>query len=256
MTSAPKTSPRKTGSTETELDESSLSAIRSILTEEAAPAPHSRFSRVRPAEPVAGAAPTRRKADALPDLLHATGAEPAMVQKSQRKRGLSFGRKTAQSKARAVEPTVENAPVQRSRPDEDSLIMRLRAYRPSIVHMILAAFVLLVLLRPWLVLGLMVFWILIMIGVLLIAGYDGFWHGVVKASRWYASRRPSRANALHAKLDCFAVRWDAILDRFPEGTVDGLYLPDFTELATADARHDEALERRLAGLQEKGAGAR
>lgn len=67
--------------------------------------------------------------------------------------------------------------------------------------------------------------------------------------RWYARRRPNRAAELHRKLDAFAMKWDAVLDRFPEGSVDGLYLPDFGELATADARHDEALDRRFANLR-------
>ena len=45
------------------------------------------------------------------------------------------------------------------------------------------------------------------------------------------------------------VKWDAVLDRFPEGTVDGLYLPDFGEMAAADTRHDEALDRRFDSLR-------
>jgi len=48
--------------------------------------------------------------------------------------------------------------------------------------------------------------------------------------------------------DHLSVAWDGILDRFPEGTVDGLYLPDFGELAAADDRHTEAMDRRLSGL--------
>ncbi len=114
-------------------------------------------------------------------------------------------------------------------------------------------FALVVLLRPWLVLGLFVLSLLVLIGVILTVGYDGFWQGVMKASRWYGKRRPHRAEALYAKLDRFAMRWDAFLDRFPEGTVDGLYLPDLEQLATAERRHDEAVARRLAGLQGKGA---
>jgi hypothetical protein len=43
------------------------------------------------------------------------------------------------------------------------------------------------------------------------------------------------------------------LDRFPEGTVDSLYLPDISELASAEARHDAAMERRLSGMSGKGA---
>lgn len=89
---------------------------------------------------------------------------------------------------------------------------------------------------------------IIITGVFLTVGYDGFWQGMIKFGRWYANRRPARAALLHARLDRFAVAWDGILDRFPEGTVDGLYLPDFGELAAADDRHTEAMDRRLSGL--------
>ena len=55
---------------------------------------------------------------------------------------------------------------------------------------------------------------------------------------------------LCSPLDDFAMCWDAILDRFPEGTVDALYMPDFGELAAADVRHDAVMERRLESLRE------
>jgi len=126
---------------------------------------------------------------------------------------------------------------------------KLRGYRPTRGHIALAAFVLLLLFRPWLVFGLTVLSIIILIGAFLSVGYDGFWQGVIKVTSWYAKRRPSRAAHLHARLDRFAMRWDAFLDRFPEGTVDGLYLPDLNEMATAEKRHEEALDRRLSGLQ-------
>ena len=45
------------------------------------------------------------------------------------------------------------------------------------------------------------------------------------------------------------MKWDAVLDRFPEGTVDGLYLPDFGEMAAAETRYDEALDRRFDSLR-------
>lgn len=255
MTVAPKTSTQNTATSELELDETSLSAIRSILTEEDPAAPRSRFGRTK-AEPIASEAPVRRKADVLPDLASADATEIPQKTTPKPKRGFSLRRKAADPKdiaprgARVTEKAVANVPYGEA---QTGLMARMRGYRPSVSHIALAAAVLLVVMRPWLVIGLIVFSIIVLIGVFLIAGYDGFWHGVVKASRWYAKRRPSRAAILHARLDNFAVRWDAILDRFPEGTVDGLYLPDFAELATADARHDEAVERRLAGLQEKGA---
>jgi len=133
------------------------------------------------------------------------------------------------------------------------MLERVRNYRPAKAHLVLAAVLALVVLRPWLVLGLVILSTIITIGLLLMVGFDGFWEGVMRASRWYAKRRPSRAAAVHAKLDRFAMRWDAVLDRFPEGTVDSLYLPDISELASAEARHDAAMERRLSGMSGKGA---
>ena len=127
---------------------------------------------------------------------------------------------------------------------------RVTGYRPKPKHLVFAALALLVLLRPWLVVGLVLLTIFLFVCVFLILGYDGFWRRAMGIGRWYARRRPSRAAELHRKLDKFAMKWDAILDRFPEGSVDGLYLPDFGDIATADKRHDEALERRFANMRE------
>lgn len=257
MTSAPITSPENEATAETELDASSLSAIRSILTEEVAPAPRSKLGRGKSVpEPVEEVARVRRKADILPDLASAEAINAMVEVAPKAKRGFSLRRKPAKAKKTLAKPTAVKAkagPVDAFGEAEAGIVDRIRAYRPTAKHVAFAAIALFVFMRPWLVFGLLAFFIIVMIGVFLIAGYDGFWHGVVKVSRWYATRRPSRAAILHARLDSFAVRWDAILDRFPEGTVDGLYLPDFAELASADARHDEVVERRLAGMQEKGA---
>lgn len=256
MTSAPQTSPQNSATTETELDANSLDAIRSILTEAETTAPRSRFGRSKSAPQAheEQAEPARRKADGLPDLASAQIGDAPQTEAPKQKRGFSLRRKDAAPKEIAPQPAPARvAPVEAYGEEGAGLVDRIRAYRPTAKHMIWAAIALIVFMRPWLVFGLFVFTILVMIGVFLIAGYDGFWHGVVKASRWYAKRRPSRAAILHARLDGFAVRWDAVLDRFPEGTVDSFYLPDFAELATVEARHDEAVERRLAQMQENGA---
>ncbi|MFG6515814.1 hypothetical protein ACGYLX_00010 [Sulfitobacter sp. 1A13496] len=116
--------------------------------------------------------------------------------------------------------------------------------------MILSLLALAVVLRPWLVFGVLFITVFIVLGVFLALGYDGFWQRAMALGRWYAARRPERAAALHARLDAFAIKWDAVLDRFPEGTVDGLYLPDFGEMAAAEARHDAALDRRFDRLRD------
>lgn len=122
-------------------------------------------------------------------------------------------------------------------------------FRPAPRHLLFLGLLIVAVFRPWLVIGLLVLSGLVMVGVFLILGYDGFWRRIMSGARWYARRRPARAAALQRKLDRFAMRWDAVLDRFPEGTVDGLYLPDFGHLAEADARHDAALDRRFETLR-------
>lgn len=253
MTSAPKTASPDTAVGGHELDADSLSAIRSILTEEEAPAPRKSFGRASdpaPEAPQPTEAPAR-KAQAFPRLRPADPAPTTTLAAKPAKRGLSLRRKAsaATKPAPAAQPRPAAQPAVQG--DEGGLMDRIKSYRPTPAHIALGAFALLVLFRPWLVIGLTVLSVIILIGVFLIVGYDGFWKGVMKLGRWYSARRPERAVILNARLDRFAMKWDAILDRFPEGSVDGLYLPDFGELAMADKRHAEAMERRLSDLGEK-----
>ncbi|MEQ5829216.1 hypothetical protein J3456_17870 [Sulfitobacter sp. NFXS29] len=141
------------------------------------------------------------------------------------------------------EPEVAKAKSKRRLP------LKMPKKRPSPRAVILSLLGLAVILRPWLVLGVVFIAVFVTLGVFLALGYDGFWGRALALGRWYAARRPERAAALHARLDAFAMKWDAVLDRFPEGTVDGLYLPDFGEMAAADTRHDEALDRRFDSLR-------
>ncbi len=127
---------------------------------------------------------------------------------------------------------------------------RIRAKRPPARAVILSLLALAVVLRPGLVFGVLFVMVFIVLGVFLALGYDGFWQQAMALGRWYAGRRPERAAMLHARLDALAMKWDAVLDLFPEGTVDGLYLPDFGEMAAAEARHDAALDRRFDRLRD------
>ncbi len=210
------------------LDDESLLAIRSLVSEQPATDPARRDQPSRTVDGPAAPQRNQRKADSLPPLAepHGDTAERSPRKVADRKRSV--------------------------RPAGGALAglrARVRGYRPKPTHIALALLLLLVVFRPWLMFGLIFVTLVIITGVFLITGYDGFWHGVIRISRWYARRNPARAGVIHRRLDGFAMRWDAVLDRFPEGTVDGLYLPDFGGLATADARHDEAMERRLAGLR-------
>ena len=257
MTAAPKMAPQNPDADNGELDAHSLSAIRSILTEEEPAAPR-RVRGKHTATPKHEPVP-RSKAEALPEIQAAEApATPASSKgtsaKSRSFFGVSFGRKAA---ALGQAPKAQSPEIKTPRRVEPAasvgLIEKVRSYRPTRAHLVFAAFAALILFRLWLVFGILFLIGFIMVGVLLITGYDGFWQGIIRISRWYTKRRPERAEAVYQKLDRFAVRWDAILDRFPEGTVDGLYLPDFGELATVDQRHEEAMDRRMAGLSENGA---
>lgn len=256
MTSTLENSSSDTPVTEHELDTNSLNAIRSILTEQEAPAPRRSDARSQAAvipdeyETPREAALARKKAEAFAPLASPEGASEEDLRPTRAKRLFSLRRRPK----KAPKPKAsKSAPRGAASTKGNNALTRLKAYRPTPGHITLAVFALLVLTRPWLVLGLTFLLLLIVVGVFLIAGYDGFWQGAIKLGRWYASRRPKRAAILHARLDSFAVKWDAVLDRFPEGTVDGLYLPDFGEIATADTRHAQAMERRLNGLHGNGA---
>lgn len=270
MTSISTASPRDNASDDSGLDAESLSAIRAILTEDDAPnaskgiakgkadaaqqntgasSPEAELSDAQPKE----VAPLRRKADDLPPLNSPHVSED--VKPAPKKRGFSL-RSKSKSRIKAMPAPIPSAAKSKPKLAQQTktvstasgIFDSIKAYRPTPAHIGLAAFVLLVLMRPWLVLGVVFLLAIILVGVFLILGYDGFWQNAMKAGRWYAKRNPDRAVALNKRLDRFAMRWDAILDRFPEGSVDGLYLPDFGELAMADQRHDEAVERRLSGL--------
>lgn len=193
------------------LDADSMAAIRAMMAEAApaAPAPE-------PEAPI----------EAAPDVATAP-------------------RTMARVSRAELPPLAAPAPEAPPKPQRDKRLARLAAWRPTPRQVVWTGVVLLVLFRPWLVMGLLFISVILVTGLFLALGYEGFWRRVLGLMRRYAGRQPERAARLQARLDAFAMKWDAVLDRFPEGTVDGLYLPDLGEMAAADARHDAALARRL-----------
>lgn len=220
-----------------DLDPQSLAAIKALLVEEApedaavnAVAAEAAYREAPQPEPE----PERRAAQAFPDLAEAAPAQPP--RKSRFKRSKPAPRAAKRQSAGSGWIGAVKA--------------RITGYRPTPRHILLASAALLIVFRPWLVVGLLVLGLLLLGLVFLVLGYDGFWLRAMGAARWYASRHPDRAEELNRKFDTFAMKWDAFLDRFPEGTVDGLYLPDLGDMAQRDARHAEALDRRMQDLRE------
>lgn len=113
-----------------------------------------------------------------------------------------------------------------------------RGYRPTRKHVLLAAFALLVLLRPVMV-GLVV---LILFWVVLIAyltiGPDRW--GEILAGVWMrlAEKRPEMAERVRQRADAFAIRFDRCLDWLPESWADRLALPDFSQLPVQGQEDD------------------
>ena len=107
---------------------------------------------------------------------------------------------------------------------------------------------LLVYLRPmWFVLG-FVLTLGLVLGVVLIFGVDRLWGSVFAYLERIETTAPSKARRMRKRLDRFAQRWDHVLDMFPDGTVDGLYLPDFQAMEAEKERHAAAVEKRFAKL--------
>lgn len=203
-------------------DEETMSVIRSVLTENADNTETARKpAKVRRTKPMLGFSPRtkyptpRRRADDLPPLARA-GTEDA-------------------DKSRAAQlPQLLRA-----------VTVRALRYRPTPRQMAFAAAALLILLRPhWVLLGL-VLTVMLGLGLFLIIGPDRVWRIVMAYLRRVDLTDPDKAVSIRARLDRFACRWDGFLDLLPEGSVDGLYLPDFMGMAERDAQHTSAMAERF-----------
>lgn len=131
----------------------------------------------------------------------------------------------------------------------DTIKSALGAYRPTPKHVALAVFALVLVFRPHWVLLSLALTLFLTIGAFVCFGADRVWGMLMIAFQRFSQQRPEQAARLGSKMDAFALRWDALLDRFPEGSVDGLYLPDFQALSTRDDAHAEAMDARLAQMR-------
>lgn len=108
-------------------------------------------------------------------------------------------------------------------------------------------------LKPlWLVIPILMV-VLFIIGLFYFAGAARVWAGLLLALHRMDKTNPRRSQRLRAGLDRFAMRWDRLLDWFPERLVESLYMPDFQALAMADDRHTQVMSARLQRLAEEDA---
>lgn len=131
----------------------------------------------------------------------------------------------------------------------DTLRGRVTNYRPTKRHIFWAVFALVAVLRPhWILLSVLIT-LFVIAGAFACFGAERVWAKMTVLFRAYAKRYPESAARLSDRLDRFALRWDTILDRFPEGSVDGLYLPDVRAIQARDDAHMDAMDARLARMQ-------
>jgi len=215
-------------------DEETMSVIRAVLTEAEEPEPTRKATRTaRRADKAQGAQSRafvekttepnpRRRADDLPPLQACPPEDPPIA------------RARPMAKAAGVAVWAVSA-----------ITRPVRAFRPTTRHLALASLALLIALRPhWFVIsGVAV--IAIVVGAFLIIGSDRIWRMVLAYLNRTEVRNPARAARLRVRLDRFAWRWDGILDWFPDGMADALYMPDFQGMQNADAAHTDAMSKRL-----------
>ena len=115
----------------------------------------------------------------------------------------------------------------------------------------LGVFVAVAILQPSLVVLTVCVLLFAVVGAFLALGADQVWDTVSEQLARYDHRNPAKAARLRARLDAIAVRWDAVLDLFPEGFVDGLYMPDFAARDEARARHDAVVAERLSRMHQQ-----
>jgi len=136
-------------------------------------------------------------------------------------------------------------------PLQSKLANRVRSlrFRPSRTLILCVAALLLVVLFPHVFVIGTVLLAIVIGGTFAIFGGDAVWGAVMRGFGRYAAVAPVRAEKLAKRMDTFALRWDGFLDRFPDGSVDGLYLPDFQAQQKADEHHSAVMSERLARMQ-------
>lgn len=206
-------------------EEETMSMIRSVLTEDIQPKPASK--------------PVSRNAVRQPVQEAATTTDTVVEDTQLRGRAAVFPELDADVAPRTKETSA------RASNSISSGVARLRGFRPTTRHLAIVTVLLLVVARPhWFAIGVFLC-LAIAIGSFMILGADRIWHRVLDRLNRIEATNPARATRLRTKLDAFAYRWDGFLDLFPDGMVDGLYMPDFQEMEQSEDRHLRAMSERL-----------
>ncbi|MEP6067770.1 MAG: hypothetical protein ABJ246_18165 [Paracoccaceae bacterium] len=105
--------------------------------------------------------------------------------------------------------------------------------------------------RPFLFLGIVCSILFLIALAFLLIGAERIWKGVILAIREIESRNPHKAHRMRVKIQTFSDRWNGMLDRCPDGWVDGFYMPDLRALETQDLDHATTVAERLRRLPDQ-----
>ena len=119
-------------------------------------------------------------------------------------------------------------------------------------YVIWASLALIAVIRPhWLLIPFLLT-LFVFLGAIVLFGTDRTWRAVMRVFKFFVRQSPEKAHRFAKRMDRVALRWDGFLDRFPEGMVDGLYLPDFQSIQDAEKQPDVAVDARLSRMQAEG----
>lgn len=124
-----------------------------------------------------------------------------------------------------------------------ALFDMLRTYRPSRKHLIFAAFIAIMYVRPWLIpITLFIaFWVVLI--AYLTLGPDRVAEIVVGAWQKLRVRKPELAETFRQRAEATALRVDAALDRLPGSWTDGVHVPDFSKPDATVADRPDPFDR-------------
>lgn len=127
-----------------------------------------------------------------------------------------------------AQPAKNRFQPRKTNPNARSLKGRILAYRPTRNHILIGAFVIVMILRPWLIPGILfvTFWVGLIAWLTL--GPDRMLEWAGNAWDRLSTRNPDLAERLRQRGDAFALRFDAMLDKLPDSWAEKLALPDMS----------------------------
>lgn len=121
-------------------------------------------------------------------------------------------------------------------------------YRPDRTRVLVTSLVLLLLLKPYFVIGWAAAVVTGVVVCYVVWGSDVFWWRVLSGYRWMKRRFPRSARRLRVRGYVLAKRWNRGVRRLPPPLANALKSPDLRAMAAADAAHHAVLSARLSRL--------